>query len=449
MRQFWLVLVVAFSTACVNMAVPVAPAQPTSAPAAAVGAFPSSHWQTQVFAAAVGPTYLPNGATVGTLLTVRGPVTVTPPAAPAAANPGTSPGTTLSITGQDGGPALSGNNTGGAGSAVTITSGAGGTSSGNAANASGGAISLQGGAAGTGGSGAASTAGNVLLNTTYAAALGNVLIGNTASALAANGYNASAFLNAADFTVSSSALPNFSASIYTDSTSAVGTAITTYGGWFSNTGGTNDNSANTGAIYGTENRADYKGVAPGSLANLVGVASTAAQGGTGTINSEYGGLFKPFLLASGTGVVTNVYGAFLEGTSDFAGGTTAINNYGLYVQMSTGGTQTNDYGIFIDPVTAGGTINDAFLYNGSTKSKLDGAGWWGLGTTTQNGTAELTVSGGAIAPLGGITTSPANSANQACATTCSTHNCIAGFDNGASHFVTCADGTADTCLCGP
>jgi hypothetical protein len=44
-------------------------------------------------------------------------------------------------------------------------------------------------------------------------------------------------------------------------------------------------------------------------------------------------------------------------------------------------------------------------------------------------------------------TSVGSGANTACSTTCGTDPCLAGFDTGASVFVTCSDATADTCLC--
>ena len=61
---------------------------------------------------------------------------------------------------------------------------------------------------------------------------------------------------------------------------------------------------------------------------------------------------------------------------------------------------------------------------------------------------DLTITAGAInvpaaSNLGFI---DENSANQACDTTC-TAGCVAGFDQGSSVFVDCADATADSCLC--
>lgn len=54
-----------------------------------------------------------------------------------------------------------------------------------------------------------------------------------------------------------------------------------------------------------------------------------------------------------------------------------------------------------------------------------------------------------LKPTGGINTTAASSANQACTTTCSPKACIAGFDQGTSTFQTCASASSDTCLCGP
>ena len=53
----------------------------------------------------------------------------------------------------------------------------------------------------------------------------------------------------------------------------------------------------------------------------------------------------------------------------------------------------------------------------------------------------------------GSTTNVSTSANQACATTCSTAGCMVGFDVGIlgvalPHMVACNNAAADECLCG-
>lgn len=93
--------------------------------------------------------------------------------APAAANPGTASGTLFTVTAPVGGAALSGNNTGGSGGNLALTTGAGGASTGTAANANGGAFTLIMGAAGTGGSGAAGTPGAFLVKGTNSYTFGD------------------------------------------------------------------------------------------------------------------------------------------------------------------------------------------------------------------------------------------------------------------------------------
>jgi hypothetical protein len=99
----------------------------------------------------------PNWSSTGAVIAV--------PITPVAANPGTSPAATFTVQGQVGGPALSGNNTGGTTATMTWNGGAGGTSTGSAPNANGEAIAISGGVAGTGGGGTAGKIGLVELQT--------------------------------------------------------------------------------------------------------------------------------------------------------------------------------------------------------------------------------------------------------------------------------------------
>ncbi len=178
-----------------------------------------------------------------------------------------------------------------------------------------------------------------------------------------------------------------------------------------------------------------------------GAAWVALAGSSGVVGSN-GGTF---------GNETNNAWKFTENSEDLV--LTFGTNLATF-SSATGATVAFTPGVaFADSLTLsdGLTIDQAANNNFVlTENSEDVVLTFGTNLGTFSSTTGLTFAftpavsfTGAISPVGGISTTIANTANTACNTTCSTKACITGFDAGASAFVACATATADTCLCGP
>jgi hypothetical protein len=213
---------------------------------------------------------------------------------------------------------------------------------------------------------------------------------------------------------------------------------------------------------------------PGTGATLglngggVTITSGSAGSATEATTTATGGVGGAFVYTSGNGgsetistSVTNVGGAGgaitlktgAGGAANSASTTNTGGNGGDFIlDTGAGGTGTT---------TSGNNGSIIFKVNAAEKARVHTNGNFGVGDTTPDSFFSVGASSQfGIDSIGNLTTSGTikstrttdvgwsvvNVTNQACNTTC-TNACVVGTDSATPGFLTCADATADSCLC--